>query len=116
VAKSKTAAAFAIDWRNRHLAHRDLDLALDRKAKPLASASRAEVEAALASLRDTMNFLENRVHRVTTAYAHSPLTGDADQLLYVIRDGIRREELRQDKLSSTGHYDPIDWNDDLPAV
>ena len=38
---------FARDWRNRHIAHRDLSLALKRGAKPLAPASRKRVKEAM---------------------------------------------------------------------
>ncbi len=38
---------FAKDWRNRHIAHADLEYQLEKKAKPLASASRAQVREAL---------------------------------------------------------------------
>ena len=39
--------AFARDWRNRHIAHSDLMLALDESLTPLAPASRAKVAEAL---------------------------------------------------------------------
>ena len=41
------AAEFARDWRNRRISHRDLALAIESDAKPLASASLRRVEAAL---------------------------------------------------------------------
>lgn len=51
VEEVKLRCAFAIDWRNRRIAHRDLALALNSPASvPLAAASRTAVEAALKSL------------------------------------------------------------------
>lgn len=41
------AADFARDWRNRRISHRDLALAIESDAKPLASASLRQVETAL---------------------------------------------------------------------
>jgi hypothetical protein len=38
VADSLKATEFCRDWRNRLIAHRDLDLALDQSARPLCSA------------------------------------------------------------------------------
>lgn len=41
------AAEFARDWRNRRISHRDLALAIESDAKPLAPASLRQVETAL---------------------------------------------------------------------
>ena len=55
IADSK--AAFCRDWRNKHIAHRDLDIAL-KKAESLPSASNAQVEGALSSIADDLNQVE----------------------------------------------------------
>jgi hypothetical protein len=91
---ARSDSVFALDWRNRHLAHRDLNLVLQASAQPLAPASREQVEKALSSLRHVLNHVERELRQVTTFYASSPLIGDAEDLLYVIRDGLRR---RQDR-------------------
>lgn len=106
---AQSDSAFAIDWRNRHLAHRDLNLALQTSVKPLAPASREQIEKALSSLRNVLNHVEQALRQATTSYAHSPVVGDAEALLYVIRDGLRRQrdrsarwekgELHEDDLS-----------------
>jgi len=95
IAKAKDSAAFAIDWRNRHLAHRDLDLALNASAAPLAPASRAAVEQALQALRDVLNHLDSTIRQTTTAYQMCPAIGDAEQALSVLRDGLLRERDRR---------------------
>jgi hypothetical protein len=46
VAEAKDKIRFAQDWRNRTIAHLDLDHARDRGAKPLSTASRAHVRYA----------------------------------------------------------------------
>lgn len=46
-AEACSACQFARDWRNPRLAHRDLALALDQGAQPLAGVSRQDVERAL---------------------------------------------------------------------
>ncbi|WP_439374819.1 hypothetical protein [Bradyrhizobium sp. DASA03120] len=48
-------AAFARDWRNRHIAHRDLDLALGGNAKPLPDVQIREVSDALNSFEAVLN-------------------------------------------------------------
>jgi len=49
--------AFARDWRNRQLAHRDLQLVLSDDAQPLPPAEVAHVERALESLRQVLNLV-----------------------------------------------------------
>src|SRR5262245_23634721 len=55
VADALKATAFARDWRNRHIAHKDLKLALDQPTIALADASRAQVKEALKSLAAVLN-------------------------------------------------------------
>lgn len=47
VERAVRAAEFACDWRNRRIGHRDLALAIESDAKPLAPASLRQVETAL---------------------------------------------------------------------
>jgi hypothetical protein len=107
VASARSAAAFAVDWRNRHLAHRDLALALKVAPIPLASASRQHVEGALSLLRDTLNAVESAYCNATTAYDISPTVGDAEQLLNVIRDGLARGRERSARWQR-GEFSPDD--------
>ena len=78
---------FASDWRNRRLAHRDLDLALSPSAKPLAPVSRQAIEVSLDALRTLLNEIESAYVGSTTAYADSFTTGDAESMLHVLRAG-----------------------------
>lgn len=48
------AAAFARDWRNRRIGHRDLRPALDRRAKPLEKASLEQLDKALAAVHEVL--------------------------------------------------------------
>lgn len=109
------ACDFAIQWRNRHIAHRDLALALKREARPLPKASEAQVSAALEALASALNAIDKHFRRTTVAYHAASTVWDADSVVYCLRDGLRREEIRQRRLEE-GQYDPADWNDDLPAV
>jgi hypothetical protein len=94
------ATAFARDWRNRRIAHRDLALTLNKGAKPLANASRKHVTEAL---RAVCRIIE----RVNEFYLKSYLsldlvtktiTDDAVSLLYVIRDGLDAEQKLQQRV------------------
>ena len=93
------AAAFANDWRNRRLAHRDLALAIDAPATPLAPASRQGVENALRALRSVLNYVHEVFRNSITAYEHSHVIGDAEELLYVIRDGLRHRKDQLERFS-----------------
>jgi hypothetical protein len=89
---------FCRDWRNRHIAHRDLRLALGEPATPLADADKAKVDEALRAIVDVMNAVDIYFTGSETGYGHwSPHNG-AIGLLYVIDDGLKAEEQRMDRL------------------
>ncbi len=100
-----TACAFAKDWRNRRIAHHDLSLALNPRAEPLAHASRAKVEDALGSIRSVMNHVQSALMNSTTAYDHSPVLSEMDQVLYVLRDGLERDRERR------ARWDKGEWSE-----
>jgi len=52
VARQKTK--FAKDWRDRHIAHADLEYQLEKEMKPLAYASRAQVREALRHIDEVL--------------------------------------------------------------
>jgi hypothetical protein len=106
------AAAFAKDWRDRHIAHRDLDLLLGRTATPLSKATKEKVDNALASIAALLNRLDLAFFDTTTVYDFIDPVGGCESLLFVLRDGLRREELRSKKLEE-GSYNPEDWDDRL---
>lgn len=90
VAHEKTE--FARDWRNRRLAHRDLDLALGTEAEPLAGASRLAVKEALRAVADVLNAAAAHYLDSTTMFELGFDGADAIGLLHVIRDGLRHAE------------------------
>lgn len=87
---------FARDWRNRRLAHRDLDLALGQSVQPLASASRVAVKASLVALEELLNAVSLHYLDSTTLFDLVPGGEDAVSLLYLLRDGLR---FRDDRLA-----------------
>ncbi|MGH9684208.1 MAG: hypothetical protein ACRD4S_11440 [Candidatus Acidiferrales bacterium] len=108
---AKESATFALEWRNKHLAHRDLDLVLQR-GQALLPATRGKVEESLSALRDVLNRIELEFCSSHTAYDSSRVLGDAKDLLYIIREGLRcRHEraaaLKRGELSSTDWAEPI---------
>lgn len=104
-------AQFAFDWRNRFIAHRDLEIALSRHARPLASSTRLAVNNALDSIADVLNRVDVHYFDATRGYRHTFAYTGAESLLCVIRDGLKMEERRQARLEA-GQYDPDDWPDE----
>lgn len=97
-------AAFARDWRNRRIAHRDLALALKQGAKPLAGASRQQVDETLSAVDAVLNALSEQYLNSSLVFDHPFSEGSgAVALLYVLRDGLEVEEKRR-----TGRADPDD--------
>jgi len=97
IQKAKASAAFAVEWRNRRIAHRDLDLILRRSQPALAPATPAQVEASLSALQDVLKRIETELCDASTVYG-SPTHGDAEALLYVIRDGLQWDRDRCERL------------------
>jgi len=86
VGRAKTAATFARDWRDRRIAHRNLELVQSLSAPPLKPGSRSNVEGVLALFRDILSAMEHHYlnhEQVTFDYA-SP-GNDAEALLYQLR-------------------------------
>lgn len=94
------ATAFARDWRNRRIAHRDFALAISTGAQPLAPASRKSVD-------DALKAVSRIVERLNEYYLKSDLrlelvtqttANDAMTLLYVMRDGLEADENRRRRI------------------
>lgn len=91
-------AEFARDWRNRWLSHLDLRLALGNVTKPLAPASRGSVKKVLSALVELLNYIELQYYGATTIYDLPDGKGNANSLLYLLREGIDEEEKRRERL------------------
>lgn len=92
------ATAFARDWRNRHIGHRDLALALKSGMQPLASASEVQVSAALSAIHAVLNRISERLLDSTLAGdVITPFTGAAT-LMLLLRNGIEARDARRKRL------------------
>jgi hypothetical protein len=61
------------DWRNRLLAHRDLDLALSRNVRPLPPLERRDIGDALEACADVLNLIERHYFDATVLYSETIL-------------------------------------------
>jgi hypothetical protein len=102
------ATDFCRDWRNRHLAHRDLLLALNRGAQPLKEASRLGVRTALRSIAAALDAISARYLDSTSMFEVGPGPGGAINLLYVIDEGLNAAKERESRLTN-GRPEPRDW-------
>lgn len=103
-----SSAEFSRDWRNRHLAHRDLKRATSDVADPLLPASREKVKEVLANFSDLLNALSQHYLDSTTFFDSSRTRGDTEQLLYVLDDGLAMGAARK-KRKKQGIHDPSDY-------
>jgi len=112
IEKAMVASDFCRDWRNRHLAHRDLHLALNTGCEPLKPASRLKVKEALSTLSNTLNVLSQHYFNSTTVFDIDARVGGgaggARSLLYYIDMGVEAEKLQQERLNS-GNFTPDDY-------
>ena len=98
VKAAQEAGCFSRDWRNRHIAHRDLKLAHKEGAKPLESASRKDVKDALTAIAAVLNAVT--VHYMgSETHFDMPVHGGAAQLLYVLDDGLKADKERHERLT-----------------
>jgi len=108
VASALVASEFCRDWRNRHIAHRDLRLALEQAAEPLKAASRLKVSQALAELAAVLNVVAAHYLDSTTKFEFGAESGGAMSLLHMLDAGLSAEEARRTRMKS-GRFDPRDY-------
>jgi len=105
---------FSRDWRNRHIAHKDLELALAKNpAVPLKTASRASVNEALRTIEDVLNAVSRAYMKSTSIFNKSLVSSGAEHLIYVLDDGLQMEKERLKRLKSHGWDPELDGRRDL---
>jgi AbiU2 len=94
------ASEFCRDWRNRYIAHRDLSLALNALAEPLAEASKKQMDEALKALSDVPNAVGIYYKKSETRFDMAARHGGAVNLLYVLYDGAKAQDARAKRLEA----------------
>jgi hypothetical protein len=107
-------SAFAGQWRNKRIAHRDRTYALN-KAGPLPPVKLKDIEKVLDGIADILNVVDAHYCDSTTLYRNGLITHGVRDLLYVLRDGTRFEDARQKRIDS-GEVRPEDWEDGAAAL
>jgi hypothetical protein len=108
IAEALTASEFCRDWRIRHIAHRDLRLALDPTAPPLKPASRAKIKEAIKAIDAVLNAISSHYLDSTTDFSSDGTAHGAVSLLYVLDDGIKAEQARRERMKN-GTSTPEDF-------
>lgn len=109
IASRASSLAFAKDWRDKHLAHRDLDTALGRAA-PLPAIGRSDVEGALSALRDILNVIHEKHFGGSVLFEGLRRIGDADALIAFLRLGTKADKQRRERLRA-GRPLPDDFDE-----
>lgn len=104
IATAVDATAFARDWRNRRIAHRDLKIALDEPGTPLADGSRADVKKAIEAISAVLNAVARHYMNSETRFDLAARRNGAVSLLYVLYDGLKTREARLERFRS-GKFD-----------
>jgi len=112
VERAQTAADFAIEWRKRQIAHRDLHLALNVSPNPLPTATAEKVNLALSALHEVLGKVEVAYLKSATIHARSPWGAKA--LLTLVQGGLLREQEKRacwDRLEQ--HQDDVNPTEEI---
>jgi hypothetical protein len=101
---------FCRDWRNRHIAHRDLDLALRNTASPLEQATIAKTTTAIKAIADVLNAVES--HYLQTAYDFASPPHGAMSLLSLLYRGLKANDQREERMKR-GEFSEEDLDPEL---
>ena len=102
---TREATDFCRDWRNRHIAHRDLDLALNRNVPSLKAADKSKMDVALKAIGAVLDIVGLHYLNSTTSFSIPFSPDGADRLLRVLDDGEKYNDLREKALNSDSYND-----------
>lgn len=109
---ANTKVEFCRDWRNRRIAHNDLDLAINiEPARPLDAADKEKVADALIAIRNVLMELERRYMVEDSVFMGIPIFHGASDLLSVLYFGFK-EQTRANQRIQAGQA----TEDDYPAL
>jgi hypothetical protein len=93
-------SGFCRDWRNKLVAHRDLDTAINGTADQISGGSREQVDKLLKTMAEIMDAIELHFMEATTHYRFDGDSGRAKDLLFFLDDGKKRHEERRARILS----------------
>jgi hypothetical protein len=93
-------ADFCRDWRNRRIAHRDLEIALEKTIQPLKNGSRLQVDKILEAIANVMNEIAAHYLDTSTHFKSGSPHGGAFALLHYIDAGKQAEKAKEKRWRS----------------
>lgn len=100
IEESRSKIRFAQDWRNRAIAHADMEHIIDRNAKPLAAASRAHVREALASIVSVLDAIDRHFTGASLYFGGTSVNWGGTALLRDLRLANRLRKERWERMKS----------------
>lgn len=94
-------AVFCRDWRERLLAHRDLDLTVGHGATPLILGSRKQVEEILLDMAQILNLTAEHYTQSSLSFEITRYSG-AERLIRVLHLGLMMEQRRIGQMDAGG--------------
>lgn len=110
VAQYGTATATFKLWRDKKLAHLDLDTAIT-SPMALPGITQGMIDAALNAATSILNAVEVHFDDATTFYRFFRLRTDADAMVGLLKSGLRYEQLRQEGVIPFEDTDRDPWAD-----
>ena len=90
------AAGFARDWRNRWIAHNDLDLSLNSlPAKPLAVATLKSIDEAIDAIDVVLKSVLIAFGYQSAGFRNIPEHGGSNSLISILDEGLQARTLRE---------------------
>lgn len=106
VTEASVACEFARVWRDRRIAHNDLEVVFDPQAKALPPASRQQVGDALNAILAVLDAVSKPYMDTTSMFNWKGGPHGAMDLLYVLRDGIYARDIMIERMQR-GEIEPI---------
>lgn len=104
ISRMSEVTNFCRDWRNRRIAHKDLELALSNDISGLERVDRIAMNNALKSLGTVLDIVSLHFLNSTTSFNIALSTDGAQRLLHVLDDGEKYNDLRKCAMD-VGSYD-----------
>jgi hypothetical protein len=97
-AAAVSSCGFARDWRNRRLAHNDLDLMLNQAAVPLAAGNRKDVQDALEAIGRVLSRIHS-FYEPNSEVVWAPLGvyGGADALVAYLERAVQAKDQQREE-------------------
>ena len=98
---ARVASEFARDWRNRWLAHKDLELSVEApSARPLSAATLGKIDVALTALDDVLKSVSTVFNGNGAGFRGITQYGGSASLIRVIDEGLRARDQRTARIQA----------------